>query len=170
MTLAGQGSRTTVDGKDSLVVPRNFSHGIEAVWEGLTDPEAMKPWLGTWTGDSASGTVVFRMLHEDAEHAGETVTIHSCQAPRHLAVTTVTNDEAEMGFDITLNLTEEPGVTRLEFVQSVPDPTWGSGMGPGWEYYLDRLAAQLDGEDIAAVDFEKYQAELTPYYEELFKD
>lgn len=168
MSLKGQGRRATVDGADSLVVPRNFSHGIEAVWEAVTDPEALKPWIGTWTGDSATGTVVFFMTHEGEEHAGETVTIHACQAPTHLSVTTVTNDDAAVEFTIIINLTEEPGVTRMEFVQSVPDPSWGSGMGPGWEYYLDRLAAQLNGEDIEAVDFEKYQAELTPYYKELF--
>lgn len=168
MTLKATGRRAEIDGFDSLVVPRSFAQDIATVWTALTDPEALTPWIGTWEGDPASGSVTFRMLHEGAEHPGEVFTINSCQAPHHLAMTSVTNGEPPMTWNIVLNLSAEGDGCHLEFAQSVPDPSWGEGMGPGWEYYLDRLVASVNGGDIGAIDFETYQAELTPAYREIF--
>ena len=40
-------------------------------------------------------------------------------------------------------------------------------MGPGWEYYLDRLVAAETGGDLAAIDFERdYYPAMAEYYRE----
>ena len=71
----------------------------------------------------------------------------------------------------TLELTEADGVTTLTFTQAVPDGPVGAdmvaGVGPGWDYYLDRLVAALGGTDPATVDFPPY-LERSPHYRGLF--
>lgn len=37
-------------------------------------------------------------------------------------------------------------------------------MGPGWEYYLDRLAASLDGRDVTTVVWEAYWPHQREHY------
>ena len=44
-----------------------------------------------------------------------------------------------------LELAEAAGTTTLTFGQSVPDAEMAAGVGPGWEYYLDRLVAAETG-------------------------
>ena len=53
----------------------------------MTEPERLARWIGTWTGDPASGPVDFRMLYEGEGPATEVFTIHECEEPRRLAVT-----------------------------------------------------------------------------------
>ncbi len=45
---------------------------------------------------------------------------------------------------MVLDLAEVDGVTTLTFGQSLPDPAWAESVGPGWDYYLDRLVAAED--------------------------
>ena len=40
---------------------RTFDAPIADVWSAITDPERMQRWVGTWTGDAASGRVLFAM-------------------------------------------------------------------------------------------------------------
>ena len=56
-------------------------------------------------------------------------------------------------------------MTTLSFSQPELDPVDGESVGPGWEYYLDRLvAAETDG-DVAAIDFERdYYPAMADYY------
>ena len=42
-----------------------------------------------------------------------------------------------------------PASTTLTFAQRVPDTATGRDVGPGWEYYLDRLVAAQAGADVA---------------------
>ena len=45
------------------------------------------------------------------------------------------------------------GATTLAFGQVVHDRAAFESIGPGWDYYLDRLVAAETGADVAAVDF-----------------
>ena len=45
----------------------------------------------------------------------------------------------------TCHLAEEDGVTTLTFTQRDIDPVEAESVGPGWEYYLDRLVAAESG-------------------------
>ena len=48
------------------------------------------------------------------------------------------------------------------------DPAVAADVGPGWDYYLDRLVAAETGGDVAAVDFTDYHPADSDYYRSLF--
>ena len=160
------GRREHRDGNDFLVIERRFTAPIEAVWSAVTEPERLARWIGTWTGDPASGAVEFRMLYEGEGPASEVFTILECEEPRRLSVTsTVPFDEGRLvEWHLTLDLTEAAGVTTLAFGQSVPEPAMAESVGPGWEYYLDRLVAAESGGDPASLDFDDYFPSQSGHY------
>ena len=60
------GRREVRDGTSYVVLRRTFHAPVEDVWAAVTEPERLARWIGTWTGDPASGEVAFRMLERDA--------------------------------------------------------------------------------------------------------
>ena len=63
----------TIEKRDDhhvLVQTRTFRAPVEDVWAAVTEPERLARWIGTWTGDPASGSVDFRMLFEGDEPRG----------------------------------------------------------------------------------------------------
>jgi uncharacterized protein YndB with AHSA1/START domain len=156
--------RLTRDGdRYTLFVDRTFAAPIEDVWAAVTDPERTARWLGTWTGDPASGTVRLAMTFEGQEPPGDEVEIRECVPPRRLAVTTQVGEDR---WYLDVDLSEEDGVTTLSFSQpDVPEHDAAS-VGPGWEYYLDRLVAVQAGDDPGAVDFERdYYPAMAGHYD-----
>jgi uncharacterized protein YndB with AHSA1/START domain len=145
----------------TLQIDRTFDAPIDDVWAAITEPERLARWLGTWRGDPTEGHVMWRMLFEGEadEHQLE---IRECRPPHRLAVTTYVGEQP---WYLDADLTESDGVTTLSFSQpdvghdGVPD------IGPGWEYYLDRLVAAETGGDPAEVDFERdYYPAMAEYY------
>jgi hypothetical protein len=62
-------------------------------------------------------------------------------------------------------LSETDGRTVLTFTQPQIDPVEAESVGPGWEYYLDRLVAAETGGDVAAIDFERdYYPAMAEHY------
>lgn len=78
------GYREHRDGLDYVVFERTFRAPIWDVWAAVTEPDRLERWVGTWTGDPASGEVVFRMTAEGEDVAPETYRIEVCEPPRHL--------------------------------------------------------------------------------------
>ncbi|MGY0499952.1 SRPBCC family protein [Nocardia sp. FBN12] len=148
---------------------RTFRAPISDVWAAVTDPQRLARWLGTWTGDPSSGEVKFQMLFED-EMPAERFRIDECDAPYRLRVTTSMPYDGENPehWQLRLDLTEEGGITTLTFAQNVPDPTMAENVGPGWDYYLDRLVAAEDDRDPATVSFDDYYPALSEHYREEF--
>lgn len=74
-----------------------------------------------------------------------------------------------MDRNLGLELAEREGVTALEFTQVISDPAILESIGPGWEYYLDRLVAAETGGDPSAIDFDRdcYPA-LSDHYSNFF--
>jgi hypothetical protein len=74
-------------------------------------------------------------------------------------------------WEMELELREADGVTSLRFVQVlVPGATgvdMAASVGPGWDYYLDRLGAALAGQDVGGIDWEDY-AGGSPHYRQRF--
>jgi uncharacterized protein YndB with AHSA1/START domain len=144
-----------------LSITRTFHAPIEDVWAAVTEPERQARWLGTWSGDPATGHVSFRMLFEEGSAAHD-VEIRECDPPRRLAVTT--HFGAQSWF-LDLDLSEADDVTTLSFSQPHVDPEDSLSVGPGWEYYLDRLVAAEAGGDFSAIDFERdYYPAMADYY------
>lgn len=173
------GTREQRSGEDVLVLTRRIRASVAEVWATITESDRSALWIGTWTGEPASGTVQFTMGFEGDAAEPEVFTIDSCRTPVHLAVTSAMPYDAEadeenptvwhVAFDLS-DATDGGDVdeTIMRFSQTVPDPSWAENIGPGWEYYMDRLAAAAVGADALAIDFDDYYPAQSVFYQELF--
>ncbi len=131
-----------------LVFTRDFPVPVEALWQALTDPELTARWIGRWEGDPAHGEVQLWMSAEEGTPSTP-VTIGACVAPSVLALTT-----GDWPLRLALTAGDDTSCT-LVFTHELSEPVDATSIGPGWEFYLDRLAAVLDGDEVPD-DFEKY--------------
>jgi uncharacterized protein YndB with AHSA1/START domain len=160
------GRRLERDGAPSVLIERTFRAPATDVWAALTEPDRLVRWIGTWSGDPASGTVQFRMTAEGEDIEAEPVTVHECEPPRRLVLSW---DSSGVPWHVELDLAEAAGVTTLTFAQRIPDTATGRDVGPGWEYYLDRLVTAEAGGDVTAIAWPDYEG-MSGHYERLFAD
>jgi uncharacterized protein YndB with AHSA1/START domain len=171
------GRRQTLDGKEHVVFTRTFTAPVADVWAACTEPGRMQRWIGTWSGDPTSGEVAFRMTAEGDDVPEEVYLVEACEPPHRLVVRS--RDTAAFSGDgsgprvawqHTLELTEVDGVTTLTFTQVVPEGPVGADLvasvGPGWDYYLDRLVTAFGGGQ-PGEPFEPY-LERSEHYRGLF--
>jgi len=161
---AATGHRQTRNGAEYVVFTRTFRAPIEAVWAAVTEPGRLERWIGTWTGDPASGEVSFRMTAEGEDVPAETYYIDVCDEPRRLVTRSWSADDPETVWRLELDLAEADGVTTLTFAQAMDDPKMAENVGPGWDYYLDRLVAAEDGGDVTAISFDDYYPGFADHY------
>ena len=149
----------------TLILTRDFRAPITDVWAAVTEPERLARWIGTFEGDPLSGRVAFRMTAEGQEES-QPVDILACVPPHRLALILHTGGQAGEGlWHVELTLAEADGVTTLTFSQRGIDPVAGESVGPGWEYYLDRLIAAETGGEVDAVDFDRdYYPAMVDHY------
>jgi uncharacterized protein YndB with AHSA1/START domain len=134
---------------NDLVLTRTFRAPVADVWASLTDPERTARWFGPWRGDAAPGrTIKVQMVHEEGKPWMD-MTIDACDPPRRLALSAV-NEHGNWYLDMVL--AESAGVTELRFTQQLTDTEGVGEVGPGWEYYLDALAASRDGRPTPSFD------------------
>jgi uncharacterized protein YndB with AHSA1/START domain len=165
MTVTPTGRLERIGERLTLFVTRTFHAPIEDVWAAVTEPERLERWLGTWHGDPASGTVSFRMGFEGDDASYEQMEIRECEAPRTLKVT---SNVGPYVWYLDVELTEADGVTTLAFSQPDLDHEDSLSVGPGWEYYLDRLVAvETGGVPPETADFERdYYPAMAEHYRE----
>jgi uncharacterized protein YndB with AHSA1/START domain len=163
MTPTPTGRLKLVGDRLTLFVTRTFPAPIEEVWAAVTEPDRLARWLGTWTGDPSSGRVLFQMTFEGQEAPGDEMEIRECTPPHRLAVTSTVGDQR---WYLDVDLTEADGVTTLAFSQPGVDHDDSLSVGPGWEFYLDRLVAvQTGGEPPSPADFERdYYPAMADFY------
>jgi uncharacterized protein YndB with AHSA1/START domain len=165
----------------AIVLDRRFDATAAEVWAALTEPGQLERWIGTWSGDPASGAVVFRMTAEGDHVDPEPTVILACIPRERLALSIGTDgSEAPEATDGTadadstgawrldLTLTNDGPATELTFAQLLDDPTAVGDIAPGWEYYLDRLTAVLRGTDVSAIRFTDYHPAQSAHYRTLF--
>jgi uncharacterized protein YndB with AHSA1/START domain len=153
----------TQDGRD-LVLTRTFRATIDDVWASITEPERTVRWFASWTGDARPGsTVRYRLAFEEGDAPEGDMSIDACEPPRFLAV----SSEDEYGsWRLEARLAEDAGgITTLTFVQHLDADTDVGSVGPGWEFYLDKLVASR-GEQ-PDPDFDDYYPAQKAYYESL---
>lgn len=146
-----------------LRLERRFQLPVEEVWAAVTKSERLEEWIGRWEGDPASGKVAFLMTAEGEEAPPEECLIRDCRPPHSFAVDTGVGPNV---WHLRFELHREQGTTELIFAQRASDEALGS-VGPGWEYYLDRLARVLAGADASTVNWDDYYPRLSEYYEQL---
>lgn len=138
---------------------RTYDDPVEEVWSALTEPDRVARWIGTLSGDPASGTVELSMT-EDKGATPVTVTILECEPPARLVVDLPSPDGV---WRLSATLRAEDGVTRLVFIQRLSEPYDASSLGPGWHYYLDRLGAVLTGRPVP-YGWDEYYPSLADAY------
>jgi uncharacterized protein YndB with AHSA1/START domain len=165
-TPTATGRKVVHDSGTYVAFERTFKAPIDDVWAAVTESDRLARWIGSWEGDPTTGDVSFRMLYEGEEHPGEKFTIDECEPPRRLAITTEapSPDGSKETWHLLLDLAEADGVTTFTFSQSVPEPTMAESVGPGWDYYLDRMVLAEAGDDPGKLDFDDYFPALSEHY------
>ncbi|GAA1910085.1 hypothetical protein GCM10009688_13550 [Arthrobacter gandavensis] len=130
-----------------LVIGRDLQQPIGEVWSALTEPSRVGAYFAEPRGDLRRGG-------EYEMEGFSTGTILRCDAPRMLTVSWLPphGNPGELEF----HLADVDGSTRVELLYAsvrkkfaVIDPdlaAWAAG--PGWEFFLDRLDAYLQGREL----------------------
>lgn len=144
-----------------LLFDRVLPAAPESVWEGLTKPEALHGWIGTYTGSPSTGAVRFRM---ESKHDSqwEYVSILECTEPTRLVLDI---GEGADAWRVMAHLVGGSGKTVLTFGLKLDSAAEAATFGPVWDYYLDRLVASRTHH--ALPPFSRYYPALKRYYEEL---
>ncbi|QXJ22219.1 SRPBCC family protein [Actinomadura graeca] len=145
-----------------LQMTREFKATIDEVWASLTEPERTARWFAHWRGEGRPGATVRLTLTAEEGQPESDMTIVSCEPPRRLEVETV---DEHGRWHLEARLDEAHGVTTLTFVHHLDPGTDVASTGPGWEYYLDRLAAAVAGTPMP--DFDDYYPSQRAHYESL---
>lgn len=145
-----------------LQFDRLFHAPIEDVWFSLTNPNAMKSWIGTYTGRPETGAVKFHMEFEDSDE-WQNVSILECSPPHRFLAD---SGPGPSGVRVFCHLVEGGGMTTLTLGQRLQSPADAATMGPGWDFYLDRLTAARAGR--ALPDWEQYYPAFSSHYKELY--
>lgn len=154
--------RITVVGRE-LVLERTFHAPIDDVWASVTEPERLDRWIGTWAGEAGVGRTVSFTMNAEEEAVAEDATIVECEPPRRLVVDLASPGDAP--WRLSLDLAEADGLTTLTFAQVVTDGIDVGDVGPGWEFYLDRLVAARTGHPLPT--FDPYLEAHRAYYSSL---
>ena len=150
------------DGRRRLEFRRSWPDPIEEVWAALTEPQRLARWIGIYEGERRpGGTGTFAMTQEEGEAAGQPTTIVECDPPRRLVIEWP--EAREQMERIDLDLWREDGRTVLRFVQFFPAATDVVDWALGWHWYLDKLAAEIDG-GAPPTDWDAFVAEVGPAY------
>jgi uncharacterized protein YndB with AHSA1/START domain len=157
-TPTGQVIPTAI-GRD-LVLERILPGSIDDAWASITESDRLARWFGTWTGEPRVGaTLELRLVAEEGDATSQ-AEILACEPPTHLAVST-----HDQGGTWLLEATLTPidsNHTRLRFVHHLDEEAKSEEVGPGWEYYLDRLVAAMNGNPMP--DFDDYWPSLSSAY------
>ena len=134
---------------------------VADVWSAVTDSDRLALWFGSWSGDPADGHVLLRSIEAPEDAYPDTVTIVECAAPHRLAVVLPTDDG---GWPLTAELQPRGADgTFLLFTHRLAEPFDATSIGPGWHYYLDRLAAVVAGQPVPE-NWEDYHPALSGSY------
>jgi uncharacterized protein YndB with AHSA1/START domain len=138
---------------------RTLRHPPTDVWEALTSPESLHRWFMTAALEPrAGGTATF-----DPGDGPTTGAVTTWDPPRALAYTWPFPAGGGAHVSWTLEPLDGGTATRLVLVHTAVPADWAVGYGSGWHAYLDRLEAQLDGNE--PPDWTERAAEVRPLYE-----
>jgi uncharacterized protein YndB with AHSA1/START domain len=145
----------TATGRD-LVLERILPGSIDDAWASITESDRLARWFCTWTGEPRVGaTLELTLVAEEGDDTSQ-AEILACEPPTHLAVSTGT-------WLLEATLTPiDANHSRLRFVHHLDEKANSAEIGPGWEYYLDRLVAAMNGDPMP--DFDDYWPSLASAY------
>lgn len=153
-------SLATTDGA-LIQLSRSIAHPVDRVWEFLTDSDQLGRWYGTYTGEPGSGEVSLTFV-ESPDQEGK-VRIDDCSPSERLAVTLLDAPGGDWTLAVALEADGDEA-TSLTFTQTLSDFSGAGDIGPGWEYYLDRLEAVLDDRDADSVEWSSFHPSMVEHY------
>ncbi len=133
----------------TLVLTRRIGARADELWQALAQSDRLERWFGSWRGDPSSGQVMLTMNAEAAPVPAVPCEIRVCDPPQRLGIS-VTDSYGH--WQLTIELRESNGMTDLTLrhedieLQAVPE------VGPGWEWYLDRLEATVTGSALPTLE------------------
>jgi uncharacterized protein YndB with AHSA1/START domain len=142
-----------------LQITRRFPDDIDDVWTAMTDSEQLERWIGRWEGEPRTGRITFYMTAEGDVEPSEYL-ITECDAPHRFSGVTRAGQQT---WHLRFELSAADGLTTLLFAQLIEEEDLGS-IGPGWEYYLDRLERVLEDSDASDIDWDDYYPAQREYY------
>jgi hypothetical protein len=153
-----------------LIVQRKLPMDAAEAWEWVTAPARLKKWIGTLKGRPAVGaTLQLTMTAEDGSPA-EALEIIECEPGLRYVVEQATGGEVwrlRISLAETTNIAGEP-ITTVFLGHRLDNARLAGTVGPGWEWYLDRLVAATRGD--AMPDFADYYPQQRPYFERIAMD
>jgi uncharacterized protein YndB with AHSA1/START domain len=163
------GTRRTRDGMDWIVLTRRVGAAPRAVWEALTDPDAVARWAGTARRRPGPGRGVF-----DFEFVGEVLLPVAVRIEKVCHGQSITVSVAQtpavggrLVFEVVLRPGED-GTTVMEVAQSVPSAVFAPSVAAGCEFFVDRLVGLLEGRDATDVGYDEYFVAQADAYRALF--
>jgi len=132
---------------------------VEDVWASITEPDRVAQWFGTWTGEAGPGRAVMLTMSFESGAEPEKVVIEGCEPPRLLQLRMSGGPDA---WRISVELTPGLPGAGLRLTHHLTDPAVAASAGPGWEYYLDMLAAASQGATLPEWD-DYYPAQKDHY-------
>lgn len=164
MTITGD---LDADGQD-LVLTRTLAAPRDRIWAHLSTSALLETWFGTFEGDPGSGQVQVTMTAEPGDSSAAEYTIHACEQS---ALLTVSSAMGEDTWRLSVELADAGGAEASDSA-GAPDrgeAADGAGtvvslrhhavpadmvqhIGPGWEWYLDRLTGAVTGGEIPGMD------------------
>jgi uncharacterized protein YndB with AHSA1/START domain len=125
----------TTDGRPALRLERYLAHPVERVWRAVSDPAELRRWMPAAAGWTPKPGEVFEL-------GGRQGQITDLDPPHVIAWT--------FGADrFRFTLRAEGNGCALVFTHIFDDVAPAAQTAAGWECYLDRLDAQLAGQDLS---------------------
>lgn len=150
------GSLREQDGAGVVHVEDVYDTDIHDLWSAITEPDRLARWIATVDGDPGSGDFGIEFTSTWSGFGRVDV----CDAPRHLVVTTWSDEDAP-GV-IEARLIEEADGTRLIIEETGLPLDVYHAHGAGWQAHIEDLAHYLAGEP--ASDWSERWTELSPAY------
>lgn len=167
----------TVAPGGAIVWRRTLPLSVEEAWAAITEPTRTARWFGPWERTGEDGAIAVTMsVEEGSPSMGGRIL--DCVELHRYTILAQAGDESweltmtvERGDDATLDadpasdsvaqvVPGEPAATDprpgtvVALSQVIEDPESLAMIGPGWDYYLDRLVAAETGGDPDAISWD----------------
>ena len=161
------GRRERRDGQDWLVYERRIHCSPEELWAAWTEPEVLAQWVGRSEQAKLDGPSDFYFTFEGDDLLPMTYTLEHVEAGRSISVSTK-NPGDEHAWRLEIDLLHDADVMVLRVAQAVANAAVAPSIATGWEYYLDRLVALLEGGTVSELDYDEYFLGQAEHYRGMF--
>ena len=151
----------------TLRLQRTFAQDRDAVWQAITDPDALARWTPIRPDRVLTSTGPVRLTAVDGSNGVHDSQVRAVSAPESL--TYLWGDD-----QLRFSLFEEGDGTLMTLAHTMDDHNAAASTAAGWHLCLGALELLLNGEDVPSVVGEKAKAfgwdDLEREYRALFDE